>query len=144
MVISTFSPHTNQRMVCVQTSAMNKFSEKWEKDQHLTSTDNAYTYSVVKQTIHEATFVSSNKVTKLSGHEKHVLYILQVAGPGNRPPVYFKVTCRMYHAIFHVQHAQTIMLPCCQRQKYISCLVYGLLTYCGNVWYTYNNNYDPI
>ena len=36
---------------------------------------------------------------------------------GNRLPVYLKMTCRMYHAIFHVQHAQTIMLPCCQRQK---------------------------
>ena len=36
---------------------------------------------------------------------------------GNRPPVYLKATCRMYHVIFHAQHTQTMMLPCRQRQK---------------------------
>ena len=35
----------------------------------------------------------------------------------NRPLVYFQATCRMYHAIFHAQLAQMIMLPCHQQQK---------------------------
>ena len=42
----------------------------------------------------------------------------------NRPPVYFQVTCRTYHVIFHAQHTRIIMLPCCQQQlKVASCMV---------------------
>ena len=49
-------------------------------------------------------------------HENIECYILE-----NRQLVNFQVTCRMYHAIFHTQHAQMIMLPCHQLP------VYGLL-----------------
>ena len=34
---------------------------------------------------------------------------------GDTPRVYLNVACRMYHAIFHMQHAQ-MMLPCWQQQ----------------------------
>ena len=55
----------------------------------------------LKQTIHEATFVTGNKATRLSAHARAAFN----KSRGNRPPVYSKVTCtfRMYHAIFHVQ-----------------------------------------
>ena len=35
---------------------------------------------------------------------------------GNTPPVNLKATFRMYYAIFHAQHTQTMMLPCWQQQ----------------------------
>ena len=71
----------------------------------------------LKPTIHEATFVAGNTATLFFVHAAHeISHATFYKSLGNRWAVYSQATCRIQHAIFHAQHART-MLPCRRRQK---------------------------
>ena len=97
---------------CVQVLAVYNQSTKvlmpqwWRKSLLLTDT--------LKQTIHETTFVSGNRVTRSSAHKKMHATFYRLLGKTH--PVYMKAIWRRYHAIFHAQHTQMMMLSCWQQQ----------------------------
>ena len=79
-----------------------------------------------KANIHEATFVAGNTATSSSMHAVHgILHAIFYKSLGNRQVAYFRVTCRMYHAIFRAQRAWTMKLPCRQGQK-LPCVCWSL------------------
>ena len=96
---------------CVLVLAVNQSTKVlmprwWWKSLLLTDT--------LKQTIHKTTFVAGDRATWLSAHKKMSISFYKLLE--NTPPVYLKATCRMYHAIFHTLHTQTMMLPSWQQQ----------------------------
>ena len=110
----------------------------------------------LKQTIHEATFVTgNNKATWSFAHAYGKMRVAFNKSRGNRPPaVYSKVTCRMYHAIFHVQAHTYDHVALSPVTKFASCTVclrnksdstcrrnvqYLLQT--GHEWYMHIQNY---
>ena len=62
--------------------------------------------SMLKPTIHETTFVAGDTATLLFVRAAHEISNATFYNlPENRQPVYFQVTCRMYHAIMALSFA---------------------------------------
>ena len=80
----------------------------------------------LRQTYTKQLLVAGNTATSSSMHAVHgILHAIFYKSLGNRQVAYFRVTCRMYHAIFRAQRAWTMKLPCRQGQK-LPCVCWSL------------------